>query len=107
LYGITSWVSDLLSYVRLFGMGLATGVIGLVINQLVAMIFAAGPIGWVLGSVIFVGAHTFNAGINILGAYVHSCRLQYIEFFGKFYEEGGKPFKPLEQTPRYVRISDA
>ena len=107
LYGITSWVSDLLSYVRLFGMGLATGVIGLVINQLVGMIFASGPIGWVLGSVIFVGAHTFNAGINILGAYVHSCRLQYIEFFGKFYEEGGKPFKPLEQAPRYVRISDA
>ena len=107
LYGITGWVSDLLSYVRLFGMGLATGVIGLVINQLVGMIFASGPIGWVLGAVIFAGAHTFNAGINILGAYVHSCRLQYIEFFGKFYEEGGKPFKPLEQNPRYVRISDA
>ncbi|MHC1787013.1 MAG: V-type ATP synthase subunit I [Christensenellales bacterium] len=107
LYGVTSWVSDLLSYVRLFGMGLATGVIGLVINQLVAMVFAAGPIGWVLGAVIFVAAHVFNAGINILGAYVHSCRLQYIEFFGKFYEEGGKPFKPLEQAPRYVRISDA
>ena len=107
LYGITGWISDLLSYVRLFGMGLATGVIGLVINQLVGNIFASGPIGWVIGTVIFVGAHIFNAGINILGAYVHSSRLQYIEFFGKFYEEGGKPFKPLEQAPRYVRISDA
>ena len=107
LYGITSWVSDLLSYVRLFGMGLATGVIGMVINMLVGMIFSAGPIGWVVGAVVFVGAHIFNAGINILGAYVHSCRLQYIEFFSKFYEEGGKPFTPLEQMPRYVRISDA
>lgn len=107
LYGITSWVSDLLSYMRLFGMGLATGVIGMVINILVGMVFGAGPIGWVLGSLLFVGGHLFNAGINILGAYVHSCRLQYIEFFGKFYDDGGKPFMPLSQTNKYVYIGDA
>ncbi len=107
LYGITSWVSDLLSYMRLFGMGLATGVIGMVINQLVGMVFSAGIIGKVLGAGLFVGGHLFNAGINILGAYVHSSRLQYIEFFGKFYEDGGKPFLPLEENTRYVRIKDA
>jgi V/A-type H+-transporting ATPase subunit I len=107
LYGVTGWISDLLSYMRLFGMGLATGVIGMVINQLVGMVFKAGPIGMILGAGLFVGGHAFNAGINILGAYVHSCRLQYIEFFGKFYEEGGKPFSPLGETTRYVRISDA
>ncbi len=106
LYGMTSWVSDLLSYMRLFGMGLATGVIGMVVNQLVGMVFGAGPIGWVLGAVLFVGAHLFNAGINILGAYVHSCRLQYIEFFGKFYEDGGKPFVPLTETNRYVYVKE-
>ncbi len=107
LYGVTSWVSDLLSYMRLFGMGLATGVIGMVINQLVGMVFSAGIIGKILGAGLFVGGHLFNAGINILGAYVHSCRLQYIEFFGKFYEDGGKPFMPLEENTRYVRIKDA
>lgn len=107
LYGVTSWVSDLLSYIRLFGMGLATGVIGMVINQLVGMVMGGGIIGWIFGAVIFVGAHAFNAGINILGAYVHSCRLQYIEFFGKFYEDGGKPFTPLSQPSRYVYIKDA
>ena len=107
LYGVTSWVSDLLSYMRLFGMGLATGVIGMVFNQLVGMVFAAGPVGWVLGSVLFVFCHLFNMGINVLGAYVHSCRLQYIEFFGKFYEDGGKPFKPLASTNRYCYIEDA
>ena len=107
LYGATSWISDLLSYMRLFGMGLATGVIGMVINILVAMVFSAGPIGWVLGAVLFVGGHLFNAGINTLGAYVHSCRLQYIEFFGKFYEDGGKPFVPLAQNNRFVYITDA
>jgi len=106
LYGVTGWISDLLSYMRLFGMGLATGVIGMVINQLVGMMMGGGIIGMVLGAVVFVGAHLFNAAINILGAYVHACRLQYIEFFGKFYEEGGKPFKPLRLAPRYVRIQE-
>lgn len=107
LYGATSWVSDLLSYMRLFGMGLATGVIGMVINILVAMVFSSGPIGWVLGAILFVGGHLFNAAINTLGAYVHSCRLQYIEFFGKFFEDGGKPFTPLTETNRYVYITEA
>lgn len=107
LYGATSWISDLLSYMRLFGMGLATGVIGMVINILVAMVFKAGPIGMVLGAALFVGGHLFNAGINTLGAYVHSCRLQYIEFFGKFFEDGGKPFTPLAETSRYVYVRDA
>jgi len=106
LYGITGWISDLLSYMRLFGMGLATGVIGMVINQLVGMLTGGGIIGLLIGAVVFVGAHLFNAAINILGAYVHSARLQYIEFFGKFYEEGGKPFKPLRFAPRYVRIHE-
>ncbi|MDD3214507.1 MAG: V-type ATP synthase subunit I, partial [Eubacteriales bacterium] len=107
LYGVTSWVSDLLSYMRLFGMGLATGVIGMVINILVAKVFAAGVVGWVLGAALFVGGHLFNLAINTLGAYVHSCRLQYIEFFGKFFQDGGKPFKPLTQTNRYIYVTEA
>jgi len=106
LYGATSWISDLLSYMRLFGMGLATGVIGMVINILVGMVFQSGPIGMVLGAILFVGGHLFNAGINTLGAYVHSCRLQYIEFFGKFYEDGGTAFMPLSENNRYVYIRD-
>ena len=106
LYGATSWISDILSYMRLFGMGLATGVIGMVINQLIGMVFSAGIVGKIIGSVLFVGAHAFNLGINALGAYVHSCRLQYIEFFGKFYEEGGVAFKPLNYNTRYVNFKE-
>ncbi len=106
LYGATSWISDILSYMRLFGMGLATGVIGMVINQLVGMVFDAGIVGKIIGSVLFVGAHAFNLGINALGAYVHSCRLQYIEFFGKFYEEGGVAFRPLNYNTRYVNFKE-
>jgi V/A-type H+-transporting ATPase subunit I len=108
LYGVTSWVSDLLSYIRLFGMGLATGVIGMVINILVGMVAGGGGVfGIIMGALVFVGGHLFNAGINVFGAYVHSCRLQYIEFFGKFFEDGGRPFKPLTETARYVYIRDA
>jgi V/A-type H+/Na+-transporting ATPase subunit I len=106
LYGISSWISDLLSYMRLFGMGIATGVIGMVINILIGMVMQSGIIGIVIGAVIFVGGHLFNAGINTLGAYVHSCRLQYIEFFSKFYQDGGKPFSPLQETSRYVYVRD-
>ncbi len=104
LYGISGWVSDLLSYMRLFGMGIATGVIGMVINILIGMVMQSGIIGIIIGSVIFVGGHLFNAAINTLGAYVHSCRLQYIEFFSKFFEDGGKPFMPLQETSRYVYV---
>ncbi len=106
LYGITGWISDLLSYMRLFGMGIATGVIGMVINILIGMVMQSGIVGIVLGSIVFVGGHLFNAAINTLGAYVHSCRLQYIEFFSKFYEDGGKPFMPLKETSRYVYVRD-
>ena len=101
LYGISGYVSDLLSYARLFGMGLATGVIAMVFNNVAGM-FMNGVVGTIAGILILVVGHAFNLGINALGAYVHTCRLQYIEFFGKFYEDGGKPFKPLTTQGKYV-----
>lgn len=103
LYNVTSYLSDILSYIRLFGMGLATGVIGMVINTVAGMVMTS-PIGYVAGIVILVGGHAFNLAINALGAYVHACRLQYIEFFGKFYEGEGEAFAPLKATPRYVDV---
>ena len=104
LYGVTSWLSDLLSYMRLFGMGLATGVIGMVINMLVGLMMGKNIVFTAFGIVVLIGGHLFNAGINVMGAYIHSCRLQYIEFFGKFFEDGGRPFKPLGQETRYIAI---
>ena len=104
LYGISSWLSDILSYMRLFGMGLATGVIGMVINMLAGMILAKGIFGIIAGVAVLIVGHVFNAFINVLGAYVHACRLQYIEFFGKFYDDGGTPFSPLAPKPRYIAI---
>lgn len=105
LYGISSWLSDALSYSRLLALGLATGVIASVINQMGSMI-GTGIIGTVLFIVIFCFGHMFNLAINLLGAYVHTCRLQYVEFFGKFYEGGGKAFEPFVRSTKYVEIKE-
>lgn len=105
LYGATSYVSDVLSYARLFGMGLSTGMIGMAFNMLAGMVSGTW-FGTIFAVLILVVGHTFNLGINALGAYVHSCRLQYIEFFGKFYEDGGKPFKPLSNQTKYVDLAN-
>lgn len=105
LYGITSWLSDVLSYSRLLALGLATGVIANVIN-LMASMFGGGVLGAILFIVIFILGHTLNIGINALGAYVHTNRLQYVEFFGKFYEAGGRPFRPFKTSNKYIEIKE-
>ncbi|NCB92205.1 MAG: V-type ATP synthase subunit I [Clostridia bacterium] len=105
LYGITSWLSDVLSYSRLLALGLATGVIASVVNQMGSVL--AGSIPGVIGFIIvFIAGHLLNLGINLLGAYVHTCRLQYVEFFGKFYEGGGKAFNPFRANTKYVEIKE-
>lgn len=99
LYGITSYFADILSYTRIMALCLTTGVIGQVINLLGAI---AGPI---FAVVIGVVGHTINLLINALGAYVHTSRLQYVEFFNKFYEGGGVPFAPFKYKTKYTSIN--
>ncbi|HCU2818819.1 TPA: V-type ATP synthase subunit I [Clostridioides difficile] len=99
LYGITSYFADILSYTRIMALCLTTGVIAQVINLLGAI---AGPI---LAVVIGVVGHTINLLINALGAYVHTSRLQYVEFFNKFYEGGGVPFVPFKYKTKYTSIN--
>ena len=103
LYDITSYLSDILSYSRLFALGLATGVIGMVVNTIAGML-AGNVVGYIFMAVILVFGHTLNLVINALGAYVHASRLQFIEFFGKFFEEGGYPFSPFAIKTTYVDI---
>lgn len=104
LYDITGFLSDVLSYSRLFALGLATGVIGMVLNKMAA-ILGSSPIGWILAVFILVVGHLFNIAINTIGAYVHASRLQYIEFFGRFFEGGGHAFKPLSIKTKYTQIN--
>ena len=105
LYDTTSWLSDLLSYSRLLALGLATGVIAQVINTMAAMT-GKSVLGVVLFIAIFIFGHTFNMAINLLGAYVHTNRLQFVEFFGKFYEGGGREFKPFKANTKYVNVKE-
>jgi len=105
LYNITGYLSDVLSYSRLLALGLATSVIATVINQMGSMV-GNSVMGVVAFIVIFLLGHTMNIGINMLGAYVHTNRLQYVEFFGKFYTGGGQKFRPFAVNTKYFKFRE-
>lgn len=105
LYNITGWLSDVLSYSRLLALGLATGVIASVINQMGSML-PNNVIGVIFFIIIFIAGHALNLAINLLGAYVHTNRLQFVEFFGKFYEGGGRPFNPFKENTKYADVKE-
>ena len=105
IYNITGWLSDVLSYSRLLALGLATGVIASVVNQMGSML-PNNVIGVIAFVVIFIAGHTLNLAINLLGAYVHTNRLQFVEFFGKFYEGGGEPFNPFKENTKYADVKE-
>ncbi len=100
LYDLINYASDLLSYSRILALGLAAAVVGQVINLLATMLGPTIPGFLLLVAVLLVG-HVINIAINILGAFVHTSRLQYLEFFGKFYEDGGVPFAPATPSEKY------
>lgn len=105
LYGVSSYLSDILSYSRLLALGLATGVIASVFNQMGAML-GNSPAGVAVFVFAFLVGHTLNLGINVLGAYVHTNRLQFVEFFGKFFEGGSRKFDPFSAKTKYFKITE-
>lgn len=107
IYGSIGFFSDILSYSRLMALGLSGGVMGGIMNQLAGLVIQSLPvIGWVFGGMIFLIGHGLNFALSILGAYVHSSRLQYLEFFGKFYEGGGRPLTPFQMEHKYTFITN-
>ena len=101
LYGAVNFAADLLSYSRILALGLAASVIAQVVNTMGTM---GGPnfVGFIMMILVFLIGHLLNLVINVLGTFVHTSRLQYIEFFGKFFEDGGKPFNPAEPSDKYT-----
>lgn len=101
LYGFVNHASDILSYSRLLALGLSTAIIATVMNMLAGMLHGS-IIGIIFSVVIYIVGHLFNIAMGLLSAYVHDSRLQYIEFFGKFYEGGGYEFRPLSIKLKHV-----
>jgi V/A-type H+-transporting ATPase subunit I len=116
VYGMSAFLGDILSYTRLAALGLSGALVGMVFNILAGLVWgpviglwSAGGLGWigavlvaVMAAVVFVFGHVFNVVINLLGAFVHPARLQFVEFFSKFYEGGGRPFAPFRFATRSV-----
>ena len=104
LYDLINYASDLLSYCRILALGLAAGVIAQVVN-LIATMGGPSPGGFVKMVLIMLIGHLLNMAINLLGAFVHTSRLQYLEFFGKFFEDGGVPFTPVLPSEKYSVVT--
>jgi V/A-type H+-transporting ATPase subunit I len=106
-YSITGYFSDVLSYARLLALGLASAAIAVAINGIAGMVKGL-PFytGYVAAVVVLILGHAFNLAVNVLGAFVHSARLQYLEFFNKFFTGGGREFRPFRSERRYTIVRE-
>lgn len=103
LYGVINYVSDLLSYSRIMALGLSGAIIAQVVN-IIGTLGGTAVTGFIVSALALVLGHTLNLALSVLGAFVHTARLQYIEFLGKFYEDGGEPFKPAKIKTKYTDL---
>ena len=104
VYGIINYFSDIMSYIRIFGLMLSSALIGSVVNMLADMVAGGGGFGYVFAALVLVLAHMFNLVMGILSVYIHNGRLQYVEFFGKFYTGDGVLFVPFGSDTRYTLV---
>ncbi len=93
---LTGLISDTVSYARLMALGVATFLIGYAINLLGGMVANTPVVGILIALVILIPMHIVNLAINLISAFVHPVRLQYVEFFSKFYENGGRKYQPFQ-----------
>lgn len=105
-YGVINYASDILSYARLYGLMLSGAVIAQIVSQYGVQFITGGSVAFViLGILLMVVGHVFNLAMNLLGAYIHDARLQYVEFYGRFYEGEGELFAPLGSKHKYIYLT--
>lgn len=105
LYDSIGYFSDILSYSRLLALGLATTALAFAVNLIAEIVSGSVPyLGPILALIVLVIGHVFTLAVNTLGAFIHSARLQFVEFFGKFIGGTGREFAPLARTERYVTV---
>lgn len=104
LFSTVFYIGDVLSYIRLMALGMVGGGFGMAINEITKQTLDIPYVGWLIGGLIFIGGHVFNIANGALSAFVHSMRLQFVEFFTKFITGSGKEFSPLRQSFRYINL---
>jgi len=107
LYNVVGYFSDVLSYSRIMALGLGTGIIAFAMNTIASIMVDLIPyVGFLVGIIVIILGHTLNIALSTLGAFIHSSRLQFVEFFGKFMEGGGEEFKPFTRECKYTYLKD-
>jgi V/A-type H+-transporting ATPase subunit I len=106
LFSTVFYFGDLVSYVRLMALGMVSGGLGMAVNTLVKLVMEIPYAGFVLGLALFVVGHLVNTALAILGSFVHSLRLQFVEFFPKFFTGGGTEFKPFSLSYKHMIIKE-
>jgi V/A-type H+/Na+-transporting ATPase subunit I len=104
LYGATGYIGVVLSYIRLMALGMCTGGVAVAINVIAWMLLPIPVVGIIGALIVLIVGHTYNIAVNVLGAFVHSLRLQYVEFFPRFYSGGGERFTPFRETNEFVTV---
>jgi V/A-type H+-transporting ATPase subunit I len=105
LYGLVGYFADVLSYSRLMALGLGTGIIGFAFNTIGGLVGNIPVVGIIFAIIVILIGHLLNIAISTLGAFIHSSRLQFVEFFGKFMEGGGRAFTPFKKACKYIMIT--
>lgn len=106
LFSTVFYFGDVLSYVRLMALGMVTAGLGMAVNILVQLLMDVPYVGFLLGAILFVAGHTLNMALSILSAFVHSLRLQFVEFFPKFFTGGGRQFEPLALEHKHALVKE-
>jgi V/A-type H+/Na+-transporting ATPase subunit I len=105
LYGLVGYLGDILSYSRIMALGLGTGIIAFAMNTIAGLAYEMIPyVGFIFAGFVLVLGHVMNLVLSALGAFIHSARLQFVEFFSKFMEGGGTEFKPFKRNCKYIII---